>query len=201
MTLIGPVVAPLGTLVVICVSEFTVSCAAVPLKATAVAAVKPDPEIVTAVPTGPLEGLNMLTTGGPSTVKLVELVAVPFGVVTPMAPVFAPLGTEVLIRLSEPAVNVAEVPLNFTLVAPVKPEPLIVTLDPTWPLVGEKEVMVGGKVTAKLNELVPVPADVVMVIGSLVAPLGTEVLIWLSEPTVNVADVPLNFTDVVPVNP
>jgi hypothetical protein len=37
-----------------------------------------------------------------------------------MGPVVAPLGTLVEICVAETTVNVAEVPLNFTLVAPVK---------------------------------------------------------------------------------
>ena len=64
VTLIGPVVAPLGTVAVICVLEFTVNDALVPLNATLVAPVKFEPLIVTCVPTGPLVGLNEETTGG-----------------------------------------------------------------------------------------------------------------------------------------
>jgi hypothetical protein len=65
------------------------------------------------------------------------------------------------------------VPLNRTAVAPVKFVPLIVTLVPTIPLVGVKLVIVGGCTTVKLVPLVPVPADVVTLIGPVVAPGGT----------------------------
>src|SRR5947207_3038888 len=58
VTLILPVVAPLGTVVSIRVSETTVKVAALPLKATAVAPMKFVPVMVTAVPTGPLVGVN-----------------------------------------------------------------------------------------------------------------------------------------------
>src|SRR3989442_14045137 len=61
--LIGPVVAPLGTAAVICVSEFTAKEAAAPLNATAVAPVKCEPLIVTPAPTLPLAGLNELIIG------------------------------------------------------------------------------------------------------------------------------------------
>ena len=45
--------------------------------------------------------------------------------------------------MSESTVNCADVPLKATEVAPVNPDPDIVTLVPTGPLVGEKEVMAG----------------------------------------------------------
>src|SRR5438046_10240079 len=113
-------------------SEFTVNeLAEVPLNFTAVAPVKPEPLIVTLVPTAPLVGENELMLGATVTVKLVELVAVPLGVVTLIVPVVAPFGATVVICVSEATVKVAAVPLNATLVAPVKPEPLIVTLVPT----------------------------------------------------------------------
>ena len=57
--------------------------------------------------------------------------------------------------------------------APVKFVPLIVTLVPTGPLVGEKLVMVGGLVTVKLLLLVAVPSGVVTLTGPVVAPAGT----------------------------
>ena len=57
--------------------------------------------------------------------------------------------------------------------APVKFVPLMVTLVPTGPLVGEKLVMVGGLVTVKLLLLVAVPSGVVTLTGPVVAPAGT----------------------------
>ena len=70
VTVIGPVVAPLGTVVAIDVDEFTVKLAPVPLKRTAVAPVKVAPVIVTLVPTGPLVGVKLLIVGGLATVTL-----------------------------------------------------------------------------------------------------------------------------------
>ena len=102
--------------------------------------------------------------------------------------------------MSEFTVNVAVVPLNFTAVAPVKAVPVIVTLAPIAPLVGEKLVMVGGDTTVKLLALVAVPPGVVTLIVPPVAPVGTVALICVAELTVNVAVVPLNFTAVAPVN-
>ena len=54
VTLIGPLVAPVGTVAVICVSLSTAKLdAATPLKMTAVAPVKSQPFRVTVLPTGP----------------------------------------------------------------------------------------------------------------------------------------------------
>ena len=128
--------------------------AAVPLNLTAEAPVKPVPLMLTEEPTGPLVGVNELMLGGWVTPKLVELVAVPLGVVTLMVPEVAPVGTEVVICVSEFTVNeLAEVPLNFTAVAPVNFAPLIVTLDPTAPLVGVNELMAGMLLPGRVRKL------------------------------------------------
>lgn len=58
VTVIGPLAAPLGTVAVICVSEFTANVAAVPLKVTDVAPVNPVPVIVTLSPVAPLVGVK-----------------------------------------------------------------------------------------------------------------------------------------------
>src|ERR1700694_1759892 len=79
------------------------------------------------------------------TVKLAVEVTLPPGAVTVMAPVVAPLGTVVLILMSEFTVKVAVWLLKkWTAVAPVKPLPLITTGVPTGPLVGVKLLIVGG---------------------------------------------------------
>jgi hypothetical protein len=80
------------------------------------------------------------------TVKLDVLVAVPPGVVTVIVPVVAPVGTVAVIFVSELTMKAAVTPLNLTEVAPVKFVPLIVTVDPTGPDIGENEVMVGAEV-------------------------------------------------------
>src|SRR5947208_3509548 len=95
VTLIVPVVAPLGTVAEIEVDEVTEKLTAlVPLNVTAVAPVKLVPVIVTLVPTGPLVGVKLVIVGGLAvTVNELVLVAVPPGVLTLMGPVVAPLGT------------------------------------------------------------------------------------------------------------
>ena len=98
VTVIGPLPAPAGTVVLICVADTTVKVALVPLNPTAVAPPRFVPVIVTAVPAAPLAGLKPVIVGaGPGTVKLLVLVAVPLGVVTVIGPVPAPAGTVVLI--------------------------------------------------------------------------------------------------------
>jgi hypothetical protein len=88
-----------------------------------------------------------------------------------IGPVVAPVGTVAVTLVSELTLNVAETPLNVTLVAPVKLVPVIVTEVPTGPLVGLKLVMAG--VTVNVPELDAVPPAVVMPILPVLAPLGT----------------------------
>src|SRR6266446_5260422 len=64
VTLIGPVVAPLGTVAEMLVAEFTVKLALVALNSTALAPVKFVPPIVTLVPTAPLVGVKLAIVGG-----------------------------------------------------------------------------------------------------------------------------------------
>ena len=109
--------------------------------------VKPVPASVTTVPTEPLVGEKEEIVGATVTVvttKLVVVVAVPPGVVTAIGPVAAPVGTVAVSDVSDTTVNGALVPAKVTLVAPVKPVPLIVTVVPTGPLVGLNDAMVGA---------------------------------------------------------
>src|SRR5213595_2179662 len=199
VTLIGPLVAPAGTVAVIAVAEPTVKLALVPLNSTAEAPVKLVPLMVTVVPTGPLPGVKLEIVGGLMTVKLAALLAVPSEVVTLIGPLVAPAGTVAVIAVAEPTVKLALVPLNSTALAPVKLVPLMVTLVPTGPLLGVKLEIVGGLMTVKLAALLAVPSEVVTLIGPLVAPAGTVAVIAVAEPTVKLALVPLNSTALAPV--
>jgi hypothetical protein len=129
------------------------------------------------------------------TVKFVELEAPPTLFVKVIRPVVAPSGTTTASWVSEiPLKFVVAVALKETDLVPVKCVPVRVTVVPTTPLVGEKEVIVGAAVefTVKIAELVPAPDGVTTLIFPGVAPAGTLVLIWVLETTVNVASVPLN---------
>lgn len=82
-----------------------------------------------------------------ATVKLPDDVAVPPAVVTVMVPVVAPVGTVTVRDVVVAADTVAVVPLNLTvLFAAVvsKFVPEMVTVAPTAPLVGLKDVIVGA---------------------------------------------------------
>ena len=95
--------------------------------------------------------------------------------------------------------KLALVPLNRTALAPLKLVPLIVTVAPTPPLVGEKLLIVGAGMTVKVLPLLAVPPAVVTLIGPVEAPAGTVAVIVVAEFTVNVALVPLNSTALAPV--
>ena len=63
MTPILPVVAPTGTVAVICVALTSENVADVPLNVTPVTSLKPVPVIVTSVPTGPDVGVKFVMIG------------------------------------------------------------------------------------------------------------------------------------------
>ena len=198
VTEIGPAVAPEGTVAVICVAELTVKLDDMPLNETAVAPVKFVPVIVTLVPIVPLVGVKLVIEGGMVTVKFEALFAVPSVVVTEMGPVVAPLGTGAVICVEETTVKLVAVPLNVTPVVVERLVPLIVTVVPTGPLVGVKELIVGGKRTVKLVQLVPVPSEFVTAMGPVVAPAGTVAVICVEEFTVKLALTPLNVRALAP---
>jgi hypothetical protein len=202
ITVMGPVVAPFGTVATIWVPELKEKLALVPSNLTDVVPLRFAPVMTTVVPQGPIRGEND-EMNGDVTVKFVELVSVPLGVVTEIGPVVAASGTVAVICVSESTLNVAETSLNFTAVAPVNALPVIVTLVPTGPLVGENDVICGGgaALTTKSVALVAVPAGVVTLIGPVCAPFGTVAVILVGESTVKAADLLLNFTSVAPVKP
>lgn len=196
-----PVVAPTGTLVVICPAETTVNGADTPLKVTAEAPVKLAPLMVTRVVASPLVG-EKLVTRGPA-VKCVVLMPVPPGFVTTMRPVFAATGTVAVICAAGKAGTIeklAGAPPNVTAVTLLRFDPVIVTEVPAIPLVGEKLAIRGA--ATKLVLLPAVPAIVVTLITPENAPAGTVAVICPAEFTVKLAETPKtppNFTLVAPV--
>lgn len=95
-TIIGPFVAPTGTVTAIWLSEFATKLeAGVPLNSTAVAPVKPVPLTNTVEPTVDEVGdtLEKVGAGGGVTVKFVALVPMPPGPMTLIFPVVAASGT------------------------------------------------------------------------------------------------------------
>src|SRR5689334_9780228 len=108
-----------------------------------------------------------------------------------MGPVVAPAGTVVAIVPESLTVNVAALPPNETAVTPVKVVPRIVTPVPTGPKVGAKEVIAGVIVKRVVVTIAPLPG-VVTVMGPVVAPAGTVVVIVPEGLTEKVAATPLN---------
>jgi len=101
------------------------------------------PVMVTAVPAGPTAGENPVMVGIPVapaiTLNEAALVVKPVGDVTVIAPVVAPAGTVVTIKLVLDEVTVAKTPLNatvFWLAVALKPVPYTVTDAPAGPLSG-----------------------------------------------------------------
>jgi hypothetical protein len=100
-----------------------------------------------------------------STVKVFVLMAVPLGVVTLMNPDPALVGTMVVIKLSESTVKAATVPFKTTAEAAVNWLPVMLTLVPALPLVGQQAKKVVGRiglnqVAAVVLELQPDPGIV-----------------------------------------
>src|SRR5208283_1987416 len=118
----------------------------------------------------------------------------------PIVPLVASGGTMAVICVSESTVKlISHLQASVTYIAPVKLCPVMTTLVPTGPLVGEKLKTCG--VTWKLLLLVKVPLGSVTVIGPVVAPAGTVAVRYVSDTMVKDAGVPLKETPVAPVKP
>ena len=197
VTVMGPVSALPGTVIVIWVAESTVKGALRPLSLTEVVLPRFVPVMATLTPIAPLPGEKLLIAGVKLTVKLFAVVTVPPAVVTAMGPVVAPVGTMAVIFTDVLTVKAAAVPLNVTDDAPAKLVPLMATLVPVVPVDGVKLVIRGA--TMKLAALVAVPpGDVVTTIVPVFAVAGTVAVIWVGPLTLNAALMPLNRTEETP---
>jgi hypothetical protein len=157
VTLIGPVVAPAGTVVVRLEDVAAVTVANVPLNRTTLfegVVLKLVPEIVTVALKEPLVGVKVVMVGEGNTVKfdaLVIVTPVPL-TLTEIGPEVAPAGTDVVRLVDVAAVTVASVPLKrTTLLAGIvlKFVPVITTEALTAPLPGENPERVGVGTTVK----------------------------------------------------
>ena len=119
VTEILPVTAPVGTVAVTCVSEFTVNVAATVPNFTAVVCVRLIPVITTDVATGPLVGAKLLIVG--VTLNFCGVTRFPPGSSTVTFPVVAPAAGAAVIKVSLTTVNVPGPVPNFTPVAVEKP--------------------------------------------------------------------------------
>jgi hypothetical protein len=189
-----PVVAPVGTGTVIWEAVQAVAVAAVPLNVIVPEVPRFAPLIVTGTPIAPNVGAVVDTEGVGFSVNDFPLLANP-PTDTTTFPVVADAGTvaamEVFVQLVIP---VATVPLNVTLLppcAPANPVPLMVTLAPTAPELGDTLEIVGVTVKAAPLLLTPL-ANTTMF--PVVAPEGTFTTIDVAPHVVIVAVVPLNLT-------
>ena len=144
-TVIGPVIAPLGTVVVICVSLLMVNDAVtLLLNRTAVTPVNPTPVRMTVPPTGAAFGETALTAGQGMTVNVLVAISAQSGLPMAIGPVIAPAGTVAVMTLLLVTVNCAVTPFeNFTLLTPVKLLPLIRICAPTTLAGGSRLLNVG----------------------------------------------------------
>lgn len=144
-----PVVAADGTGATMLVSLQLVGVAAVPLNLIVlVPCVAPKfvPVMVTEAPGAPDVGERLEIVGVGRTVKALPLLATPETVTTTF-PLVAPAGTGSLMLVALQVLGVPAVPLNLTVLLPrVEPkfEPVMVTVAPTPPEVGERLVMLGA---------------------------------------------------------
>ena len=159
-----PVTAPVGTVITTEVPDFTLKNALTPPIVAVLTPPRLVPVTVISVPTLPVAGVKLVivgATGVAPTVKLVVLVPMPPAVVIEIVPVVAPVGTAVTSDVLEITVKaVTALPLNLTAVVPTKLVPVSVTVAPTPPVVGVKEVTLGTAAvapTVKVVALVTTP--------------------------------------------
>ena len=141
---------PSGTVAVSWVGEAAVTAAKVAPKYTMLsAATEPKlvPVMITELPTFPEDGVIEVMVGGAVKVKLTALVTELQSTVTLMSPVVAPAGTITCRLVAVAEVTVAAMPLILTVLLDgvgSKLVPVIATVVPTGPPVGENPLMVGG---------------------------------------------------------
>jgi len=198
-----PVVAPVGTVAVMLdAPQLVIVVALVLLNFTLpfpCDGPKFDPTITMDDPTAPVLGVSDVMLGTAVTVNVTPLLATPPAAVTTAFPVVAPVGTvAVMLDAAQLVIVVALVPLNFTLPFPCdgpKFDPAITIDDPTAPVLGVSDVMLGAAVTVNVTPLLATPPAAVTTTLPVAAPVGT-VAVMLDAPqlVIVVALVPLNFT-------
>src|SRR5439155_869664 len=198
-----PVVAPLGTVAVMLLApQLVIVVALVPLNFTLpfpALGPKLDPAITIDDPTAPVFGVNDVMLRAPVTVNVTPALPTPPAAVTTTLPVVAPLGTVAVMLLApQLVIVVALVPLNFTLPFPTlgpKLDPAITIDDPTAPVFGVNDVMLGAPVTVDVTPALATPPATVTTTLPAVAPLGTVAVMLLApQLVIVVALVPLNVT-------
>jgi hypothetical protein len=192
VTLTFPVVAELGTLATMLVSDQLVTEADWPLKLTdPVLLPKWLPEIVTAVPATPADGLTLARPGRRMPNHTPALASVP--AVTTTLPLLAALGTTTVILVFDQLETVADWLFRVTVpVDEVKFFPAMVTEAPGSALVGVTELMMGTTVNG--TPLLDKPPEVLTTIFPVLAPAGTYTWMVLSDQFEMLPAWPLNVT-------
>lgn len=209
-----PVTAPSGTTAVICVDEFTVNIAAAPEPTvsafpsarpnhTSVAPCRFDPVITTGTPDPAFTGVKLVIAERiPNEPAATEVTP---AAVTDTAPEPAPAGTTTVNTPSLLTVGTAVTapePANVTRVAPKKPEPVIVTVSPTAPLM-LRALSTTGPARTSIDPDSATPSTVVTVTGPSTAPSGTTTVnpVAVNDPTdaSTAPSAPVNDTTVDPV--
>ncbi len=199
-TSIGPVVAPSGTLAVMCESSTTVKVAFTPPigpKRTLCTAENPVPTTLTELPAAPLVGVKEVIVGGGRIVKLVDETTLPTLFTTLMGAVTAPEGTVATTVASSFTLKVAERAPKLTDVVAPSAVPVIVTLFPLAPALGENPEIVGAAVSST-TKFVAESTDSLSRIGPVPAPAGTTAVICVGPSMLKVACTPPKSTDVTP---
>jgi hypothetical protein len=131
------------------------------------------------------------------TVNATPLLTIP-ATVTDTFPELAPFGTDTTIWVSLQLSGVAKVPLNETVLERCfrpNPAPVMVTVVPAGPEVGETPLIEAGEVTKKLTPSTVTPLTVTDSSSRpSVVPTGTGTTICVSFQLVGVAKVPLKLT-------
>jgi hypothetical protein len=191
-------VAPIPTIATIDVEETTVNdVTGVPPNVRTDVLLKFVPVILIIAPAAALVGAKDVMVGAGMNANPASA-AVPPGVVRLTTPV-APVPIIATIDEEETTVNdVTGVPPNVSTEVPVKFAPVILMIDPTPPLVGAKDVMVGGGM--KVNPASEAVPPGVVRLTTPVAPVPIIATIDVEETTVNdVTGVPPNVITEVPV--
>jgi hypothetical protein len=173
--------------------------AAVPPKVTAETPVKLVPFIVTVAPVAAAVGVKEVIVGAGTKVNSANEASPP-AVVTMTLPVVPAPTTAVIVVELITVKDVAAVPPKLTAVVPKKFVPLIVSVNPSPPLVGSKEVIVGAVAELYMNPVnVAVPPAVVTVTLPEVPAATTAVMVVALTTVKDEAAVPPKATAVAPV--
>jgi len=200
VSVIFPVVAPAGTVVLMLVDVAAVTTLVTPLNLITLltgVVLKFVPAMLTTAPGAPLSGVKLTIDGVGKIEKLPVLIIVTPLVVTETGPVEVPAGTVRVMVVAVEAVTVAATPLKDTALfvgVVLKFVPLIVMVAPTAPEEGLRLVMVGLGNTVKSAELVIVMPFTLTEILPVVAPVGTMAVILVLVEDVTNAVVVLNLT-------